>query len=91
MIADIDFDSQGGTARCLNLGGRTLGSHVLRLGLEFLIRVQVEVGYRDFGTQSGEPLRVSPSETSRRTRDDRHLPVQLSHGLASDTILRALC
>ena len=41
--------------------------------------MQVEVGYCDFGTQSGEPLRVSPSETSRRTRDDRHLPVQLAN------------
>ena len=79
VIADVDFHSQGDTARCLNLGDRTLGSHVLRLGLELLIRVQVEVSYRDFGPQPGESFRISTTQTARRARDDRHLPVQHAH------------
>src|SRR5262249_20319260 len=61
VVADIYLDAQGGPACRLNLGDRTRGSHVLRLGLEFLVRSQVQVGHRDLGSQHGEPFRVSPS------------------------------
>ena len=49
MIADIDFDPQSGPARSLDLGDRGVGGHVPRLGLEFLVRAQVEVSDRDLG------------------------------------------
>jgi len=80
VITDIDLDPQSGAARCLNLGDRAVAGHVLRLSLEFLIRVQVEVGDRDLGPQSGEPLSVGPSEAAGCAGDDRHFAVQLAHG-----------
>jgi hypothetical protein len=46
--------------------GRAGRRHILGLGLEFLIRAQVQVNYRDPRGQSGEPLRVGTSETTRR-------------------------
>jgi NAD(P)-dependent dehydrogenase (short-subunit alcohol dehydrogenase family) len=43
VIADIDLDAQSGTARRLDLDDRAIRPHVLGFGLEFLIRVKVEV------------------------------------------------
>jgi hypothetical protein len=49
VIADIDLDSQSSPARRLDLHDRAVSGHFLGLGLEFLIRVQVQVGDRDLG------------------------------------------
>jgi hypothetical protein len=45
VVTDIDLDPQSGAARCLNLGDGAIGGHVL--GLEFLIRAQVQISDRD--------------------------------------------
>src|SRR5271170_7569559 len=43
LITDIDLDPQSGTARSLDLGDRAVAGHVLRLGLELLMRAQIQV------------------------------------------------
>jgi hypothetical protein len=44
VVTDSDLDADGSTARRLDLSDRAVGGHVLGLGLEFLIRAQVQVG-----------------------------------------------
>jgi hypothetical protein len=80
MVTDIDLDSESDTARSRDLGDGAVGSHVLRLGLELLIRAQVKVGDRDLGPQPGEALRVGTSETSRRIATfPSNLPMVIFH------------
>src|SRR6516162_10440621 len=67
VVADINLDPQSGAACGLDLGDRAVGGHILRLGLEFLIRAQVQIGDRDSCAQPGEPLRICPSEATRST------------------------
>jgi hypothetical protein len=85
VVGHIDLDPQCGATHRLDLSDGAVAGHVLGLGLEFLIRVQVEVGDCDFGPQPGEPFRVGASETSCRARDDRHLAVQLAHSSPPDS------
>jgi hypothetical protein len=71
MVTDIDLDAYGNTARSLDLGDGGVRRHVLGLGLEFLIRAQVEVGDRDLGTPirrgaSREPVRDHALRRSRQ-------------------------
>jgi hypothetical protein len=80
VITDIHLDTQRGSTRRLDLGNRALGGHVFRLGLELLVRAQIEVSDGDLGAQPGEPLRVGSTETTRAARYDRNLSVQLPHG-----------
>jgi hypothetical protein len=47
MIPDINLDAHGSATRRLDLADRAVGGHVLGLDLEFLMRVQVQVGDRD--------------------------------------------
>jgi hypothetical protein len=42
MVTYIDLDPNGSAARRLNLGDGTVGGHVFRFDLEFLIRAQVQ-------------------------------------------------
>ena len=58
MIADIDFDAQRNAARSLDLRDRALGGHVLRLGVELPVRLQIEVGDCDFCTEAGQALSI---------------------------------
>ncbi len=79
VVRDIDFDPDRGAAHRLDLRDRAVAGHILRLGLELLVRVQVEIGDSDLGAEPGEPLRICPAETSCSASDYRHLAVQLAH------------
>ena len=85
----ISFNESDWRSKSGNLGNLNLFR--LGLGLEFLIRAQIQVSDRDLRTQSGEALGVSPSETTRRPCDDRNLPVEFSHGLGADMVHSAVC
>src|SRR5260370_35981390 len=70
---------QSNATRGLDLGDGVVGGHVIGLGLELLVGAQIQVGDRDLGPQPGEPLCVSPPETTCCTGNDSHLAVQLAH------------
>jgi hypothetical protein len=88
VVTDIDLDADGSTARRLDLSDGPVGGHVFGFDLEFLIGVQVKVGDRDFGPQTGEPFCVGSSKTSGRARHDRNLTVQLVQGGLSSLACR---
>jgi exodeoxyribonuclease V alpha subunit len=75
VVTHIDLDPQCRPARCLDLGDGIYTGHILRLGLELLVRTQVEVGDRQLGAKPGKPLGICPPEASCRARYDHHLSV----------------
>jgi len=79
VIRDIDLDPQCGAAHRLDLGDGAIGGHFLRLGLEFLVGVQVQVSDGDLGTQAGEAFRIGPPKATCCTRHDRNLAIELAH------------
>src|SRR5262249_24980109 len=78
-VADIDFKTQRGAARCRDLGNGAVGGHVVRFRLEFLIRAKVEVGAGALRAETREPLRIGPSEAARRSGDEGHHAFELTH------------